>query len=425
MASNISSRGTIENFLHQGITPQDGLMELVDNEIDAGARTVVLLIDTKTGTLTVSGDGKGMDEEKMTAGLRINNTRPASEAIGLRGVGGKAGLAVLSGLEHSALIISQMEGQKVYEAKIDWPKTMREDRWAPSPSELTRTNGEVWDAKRVNPEHGTVVQVRMPQAVLDKLVPGLSAELARVYEPRIKHGVDLQLVIDGEEVPLSTERVLGYGDAEHKQEVRIRLMRNPETKEERAYSEREYRKKKVWSRKWEGRTLLRDVSHAEEAGFVCTGEFTLLSAHDKKWGNKDDGYLSPCRNGRFLGAIPTRLRSQGDYWARNILANSRHGLLFGQENDNDIGVQVNKTAVSREHMNMALREEVEHVMWEFATRVANNVKPQPIHPPAEEAQRKKDWKMLKDFEAKHEGFLAAMKAMMEDWVDEEDDEEEN
>jgi hypothetical protein len=425
MASNISSRGTIENFLHQGITPQDGLMEIVDNEIDAGATKVVTRIDTETRTLTVSGDGKGMNKDGMIKGLRINNTRPASDAIGLRGVGGKAGLAVLSGLEYSGLTVSQMEGEKVYEVEIDWPRTMREDQWAPTPSPLTCDTRPMWEAARINPEHGTVVRVTMPKAVLDKLVPGLGAELARVYEPRINHGVDLQLVIDGKEVPLSTERVLGYVDAEHKQEVRVRLMRNPETKEERAYSQREYRKKKVWSRKGEGRTLLRDVSHAEEAGFVCTGEFTLLSAHDKKWGNNDDGYLSPCRNGRFLGAIPTRLRSQGDYWARNILANSRHGLLFAQENDNDIGVQVNKTAVSREHMNMALREEVEHVMWEFATRVANNVKPQPIHPPAEEAQRKKDWKMLKDFEAKHEGFLAAMKVMMEDWVDEEEDEEEN
>jgi hypothetical protein len=423
MASNISSRGTIENFLHQGITPQDGLMELNDNEIDAGATKVVIRIDTETRTLTVSGDGKGMDKDGMTAGLRINNTRPASEAIGLRGVGGKAGLAVLSGLEESALIISRREGQqKVFEAEIDWPKTMREDRWAPSPSALTRDNGGVWDANRVNPEHGTVVQVKMPQATLAKLQDDLAAELVRVYEPRLGE-LTLQVVIDGVDQELPTTRALGYAVAPHKLETRIQLLRNPTTGEMRGYLERDFRKKKVWARKG-GKAGQRDLPQAVESGFECVGEFRLLSVFDPRW-ESDDGYMSPCRNGRFLGAIPTKLPAAGDYWQRKVLARSRHGLMVAQESDEYIGVQVNKSAVSREVMNPALLQVVEWAMSIFSTNTANKIRPPKPVPPAEEAQQKKDWKMIKDFANHHEGFLAAVKAMAEDWVDEEEDEEEN
>lgn len=422
MASNISSRGTIENFLHQGITPQDGLMELVDNEIDANAQTVVVRIDTETRMLTVSGDGIGMDKEKMIAGLRINNTRPASEAIGLRGVGGKAGLAVLSGLEASALILSRMEGQRAYEVEIDWPGTMREDKWAPTPSALTRDNGEVWDANKINAEHGTVVQVKMPEAVLARLLPNLEAELARVYEGRLATGLVLQVVVDGEERALSSARTLGYAGAEHRHETKIQVLRNPTMGDVRVYVEQDFHKKKVWARRDDGKKVHRDLQQSLDAGFEWIGDFTLHSAYDATW-DDDDGYMSPCRNGRFLGAIHTKLPPAGDYWKRKVHANSRHGLLFSQENDAQIGVQVNKSAVSREGMNGDLLEAVDWAMWSFSTKVWNTIKPRTGGPPAEEAQLKRDWKMLKEFAKTHEGFLAAVKAMMEDWEDDSDDDD--
>ncbi len=422
MASNISSRGTIENFLHQGITPQDAAMELGDNEFDAGAQTVVFDIDTRTQTLTVSGDGMGMDKDGMTTGLRINNTRPASEAIGLRGVGGKAGLAVLSGLESSALILSQMQGQKVYEVEIDWPATMREDKWAPTPSGLTLDNCRVWEENRIHPEHGTVVQVKMPQAVLERLLPNLAAELVRVYEGRLADGRVIRVVIDGVEQDLSTARALGYATAPHKQATKIQLLRNPGTGEMRGYLERDFHKKKVWCRK-DGRKIHRDHQQALESGFECVGEFELLSAYDPSW--LGCGYMSPCRNGRFLGAIRTQFPGADDYGKRKVVANSRHGLLFTQVNDAHIGVQVNKSAVSREDMNSVLLAVVDWAMMDFSTKVWAGIKPAAVVPPAEEKELKRRWKLLREACWTKRGLLEEFEARVLEVADDSDDEEEN
>ena len=188
---NISSSGTIENLLNLGFTPQDALHELIDNSLDAKATRIRIHFRTSDQTLTLADNGRGMNKTELAEALCINNTKPASDSIGLRGLGLKAGHAMLSKLTQMTHIFSRKAGDDVYEVEANWPESIRANMWSPTPHSISARHLHLWTDASLHPDHGTVAVIPMPHTVMtallkDNAVPLLS-EIGRTYELSLIH----------------------------------------------------------------------------------------------------------------------------------------------------------------------------------------------------------------------------------------------
>lgn len=385
----ISSAGTLENLLNLGFTFQDALDELLDNSLDAHATRIALRFNTTDRTLIIADNANGMTKTELTNALFINNTKPASNSIGLRGVGLKAGHAVLSRLLQPTRVLTKKTGNYVYEAELDWPESIRANMWAPSPHEISGRTLPIWEANVLNPDHGTVTVLPVPDVTLASLLKNdgasLRAEIGRTYETHIRNGVSIVIDVDGVLSTPDMTLALGWEDAPDTMhnETPIHILRNPATGEKRVYYEHRSLRP-VWTgmvREDPGneKKILRDYHTAMTEGFVTEGEFVVKSVYDREWNPPategrerlpyTPGYIAPCRDGRYLRAIPLVFPSQGDYEGRRVYASSRHSLEFSYAHDNSIGVQVNKNDITPENIDPDLYKVVESLVKKWTHKL--------------------------------------------------------
>jgi hypothetical protein len=389
---NISSSGTIENLLNLGFTPQDALHELIDNSLDAKATRIRIRFRTSDQTLTLADNGHGMNKTELAEALCINNTKPASDSIGLRGLGLKAGHAMLSKLTQMTHIFSRRVGNDVYEVEANWPESIRANMWSPTPHSISARHLHIWTDESIHPDHGTVAVIPMPHTVMtallkDNAMPLLS-EIGRTYETYIHAGVTIVVDIDGVVQLPTLAGAVGWEDApeEMRNETPIHILRSPTTGEKRVYYEHRSLRP-VWTdmvrtNPADEKKFIRDYHTALEEGFVREGEFTVLSTYNREWnpamvpgGRPGDrmpytqGYIAPCRDGRYLRPIELVFPSSGDYERRRVYASSRHSLDFEHMCDSFIGVQVNKSDITRENIDQDLYRVVEKIVKSWTSKL--------------------------------------------------------
>jgi hypothetical protein len=453
--SNISPSGTIINFLSLGFTLKDANMELVDNSLDAQAVNVRIRLDTTTKTLYVDDDGHGMDITQLTGALCINNVRPASENIGLRGLGGKAAHCVLSNEEFPTIIVSKTASSSRCEIDADWPGAVRNDVWDPRASRGSEEYKPLWESGCLNPSHGTTTKIPMPESKFNDLVgslPCLLKELARTYEAFLETGRKIVVEIDGVAQPLDNNTCLGWsGTPAHlRNEVPLTVLRKPATGEVRVYYRHESMKP-VWTDmvRFNPNTdakpaMLRDYQPSLDDGFVQIDSMTLQSTYRPEWNPPEadgvrpayiPGYIAPCRDKRFLQPIKSEFASSGDYEARRLRSSARHGLAFSHTADDLIGVQVNKSALTPENINPVLLDTVQRLAKKWANEIyKTHFKVGRNNPNAEfEKGLKRRMKQLRELAmANQDGFFTEFDEILEDLRERldayeyvEDDEEEN
>jgi hypothetical protein len=375
--SNISPSGTIQNFLNLGFTQTDALCELIDNSLDANARRIQINLNSKTHTITLADNGCGMDKADLTSALRINATKPASEMIGLRGVGLKAGNAVLSQITHSTLIFSQKKDCDVFEVELDWSGTMTSDVWNPVPHSISARNLSLWNNNKIEGLHGTITVNQMTKDSFESLLKyGFSyilKEIGRTYEQYISEGVIIQIVLDGEEHLPDLTLAINWSTVppEFRTETSVKILRHPTTDEKRIYwLHSSYRP--VWTDMvrqdpQDKKKLIRDQQEALAEGFIPQGEFRVRSAYKPEWNPPHPsangegvrptyvkGFIAPCRDKRFLRPIDIEYPSRSDHEWRRIHASSRHSIDFSHTYDSTFGVQVNKSDVTRDNIDTNL-----------------------------------------------------------------------
>jgi hypothetical protein len=355
---SISSRGEIENLQHLGFTLVDALSELIDNSLDAHAARIRIRMDSSSSTLFVDDDGDGMDLSTLGAALRFHNIKEASDSIGLRGVGMKAGHAVPSNARYPTYIFSKTSGGDAVEACADWPGAIEKDMWSPTPADLSGKRTPIWDAGALNPDHGTVAMIPMPPerfAALKASVPELRKDLGRTFDRYMRNGRHITVVVDGEEHSLDTSTAMGWEEAEHKHSVPIDILHNPATEEVRMYFQHTsgrpiytemVRKDPADPRR---KKILREYAQDLANGFEVRAHCELRSAYKPEW-NGTAGYLTPCRGDRHLRCLMTEMPNSGDHDERKVVASSRHEFCFTHEADGFIGIQVNKSDVTPENI---------------------------------------------------------------------------
>ena len=388
--SNISPSGTIKNLLHLGFTSQDALNELIDNSLDSGATHVRIRFDTTSNTLYVDDDGNGMDRDQLTKALCIYDARPVSENIGLRGAGLKAAHCVLSNEEFPTIIISKTSTSPRCEIDADWPGAITRDYWDPRASRGSDEYRPIWERGCINPDHGTTTKIPMTAAKFSEFLytlPVTLKDIGRTYEKYINVGKRITIEVDGAvHTPDMSTSLSWEGTSAHlRNEVPITILHNPTTGEKRVYYQHVHRRPD-WTdmvRDNPDKTvtpkILRDFNTAQEDGFIVLAEMTLRSTYSSEWNpppNADGeremyipGYVSPCRDRRYLRAMPTEFGHAGDYENRRVWASSRHALEFAHTADALIGIQVNKSNLTPENIDPLLLATVYSLAKSWATKI--------------------------------------------------------
>ena len=254
MSSNndINVSGTITALLHNGFTLIAALCELVDNSIGAGAMNIVLNLDTRTTTVSISDDGNGMNlGELKKAGKLYERSKSSNTRQGCFGIGLQAACAVITNLENSTCIISKTASTDLVELKQDWPTIVENNDYnnqVRTGDDLSRNGENTWREHRVNEEQGTIITLNASEENMAKLIELVKSTdsdsllyfFGWTYRKSINRGVKITIKIDGviyKEViaidPLEYDNVAVKNT--NKQEVKLDVFVDPTAKSTRLY----------------------------------------------------------------------------------------------------------------------------------------------------------------------------------------------
>lgn len=389
LRSNISPRGTLKNLLSMGFTDQHAVHELADNSFDAGARNVRIRLDTSTKTLYIDDDGVGMDLAQLTDALRLNNVRPASDHIGLRGIGAKAGQCVLTNEDFASCILSKTASSSRCEIDADWPAALRDDVWDPRASRGSEEYRHLWESGCLNPAHGTTMRIPMPETKFKDMVdsmPSFMRELTRTYESFLNSGKMIRVEVDGVVQPLDWSSCISWDStSDHlRNEVTMVVLHNRATGETRVYY-KHTNNSPAWTEMVRLNPVadatpeyVRDYQVAVADGFTETTRMVLRSTYNQEWNPPEGdagarlpytpGYYTVIRNMRALQPITTEFASSGDFERRRLVASCRHALECSDSADNLVGIQVNKSALTPESIHPLLLATVKFLAKKWAEK---------------------------------------------------------
>lgn len=383
---NISVKGTVENLLNLGFTNQDAIFELIDNSFDAGATDIRLHLTPSA--LVVSDNGRGMTRNNLRDALCINNTKPGSESIGVRGLGLKAGHACLSKETSVTRIFSKNDDDDVVEIEADWPSARMLGTWNPVANDITVKRMPTWDTYRIDSSHGTVTEIPIPRDTYDAIVgdlPGFLEEIGRTYESQLVNGVQMSVNVNGTLYSPDMRMALGWDDtpAHLRFEIPVELWKNADC-EERVYYEHtslrpRYTEMVRNPTDSASKSRLRDYSDLDDNGFTMVARVIVRMTYRPEWnpsiaedGSRPafvPGYIATYRNGRGARRIPLVVPNSGDYEMRRIVGSRRVAINFGYESDDLFGVQVNKSNISPENIHSQLFQTISALSDALARKI--------------------------------------------------------
>ena len=213
----VNSRGTLESLRHIGITLEEGITELVDNAVDAGATNIQLTFfperGTRQATLLVADNGVGIPE--AVPGSEVANTvqhvlrfggkiphhgRPIP--IGKYGFGLSQTAA---GLSLRTEVSSKVEGGQWRTCVYDLEQ-LRADRGYLPPEVKEGPNTYHLLSQFHNPTSGTVVRMTLKDDLGDtseEFYNRMAAKLGRIYRSNIAAGLTISVNNSNSPTPVS------------------------------------------------------------------------------------------------------------------------------------------------------------------------------------------------------------------------------
>lgn len=181
---------TIAALRELGYDSHTALCDILDNSIDAGAKSIWVTVKEvgKALVIDVLDDGAGMDEPQLIEALRIgSDTGHNANDLGKFGIGLKtAGMS----LARCILVISRKDKGTAFEANLDLDLITRENRWV-----LPVRPASAKTVMDTIGEHGTLVRLSNIDRISDKNIARFTANLrARVgqtYRHYIAKGMKL------------------------------------------------------------------------------------------------------------------------------------------------------------------------------------------------------------------------------------------
>jgi hypothetical protein len=209
----VNSRGTLESLRHIGITLEEGITELVDNAVDAGANNIGISLHTggisDERTLVIADDGVGIPEsipgKDLTSTvqhvLRFGGKIPHhGRAIPI----GKYGFGLsqtAAGLSLRTDVSSKVEYGQWRTCFYDLEQ-LRTTRGYLPPEQSQGPNTTLVHERYHNPASGTVVCLHLKSDLEvgefdDSFVQRMHAKLGRIYRTAIASGLTIHIDVDG------------------------------------------------------------------------------------------------------------------------------------------------------------------------------------------------------------------------------------
>lgn len=198
---------TIAALRELGYDSHTALCDIIDNGIDAGAKSIWVTVKEvgKALVIDVLDDGAGMDEPQLVEALRIGSeTGHDAGDLGKFGIGLKtAGMS----LARCILVISRKEKGIAHEANLDLDLITRENRWVlPVRSAAAKT---VMDTIG---EHGTLVRLSNIDRISDKNIARFTGNLRDRVGQTYRHylGKGLKMYVNNRLVPIRDPLMLNH-----------------------------------------------------------------------------------------------------------------------------------------------------------------------------------------------------------------------
>jgi hypothetical protein len=208
----VNSRGTLESLRHIGITLEEGITELVDNAVDAGANHISIILHTGqisgVRTLVVADDGVGIPESIPGKGitntvqhvLRFGGKIPHhARAIPI----GKYGFGLsqtAAGLSLRTDVSSKVEGGQWRSCSYDLEQ-LRRDRGYLAAETNEEPHMSYLHERYHNSASGTVICLHLKDDLEvgefgDAFIDRMHAKLGRIYRTAIASGLTIHVDVD-------------------------------------------------------------------------------------------------------------------------------------------------------------------------------------------------------------------------------------
>lgn len=392
--SNISISGLLRSTKTKGFTTQGALHELIDNSIDAEATIIDIKFDSNTNTLVISDNGKGMDKSQADKAYCIHNDKPASDKIGLFGVGKTVAEGVLSDLQSTTMTITKSETGRLLEISADWPASILTGTWNPVSHGASADIGlPLWKKQAVNLSHGTVVSIQMTNDAFKSFTSEIQkviGEICYTYQD-VVNSVRINVSIDGVQQEMNYSDGLGWDlvDDEKRNMTRIEVWTKEGSETRIFHSEGSEMVRFNRNAKTSTGTpkdaltasRLKDYVSSSEQGYVCKANFQLRSVYNPIWNpelvqtlDSDEprpdftrGYLSFRRGNRHLKRLDAEVPNSGDFERRRVLGSARHSLDYTYTADEFLRTEGNKSNVTKDNVDKDLMWTVRALARKWST----------------------------------------------------------
>lgn len=368
MASpNINISGLLRSTKTKGFTMQGAVHELVDNSIDAGAKTINIRFRTDGNELIVADDAAGMDKAAGDTCYCIHNDKAASDKNGLFGVGKSVAEGMLSDLVSLTTTVTRVDGGRLLEVTADWPGSIESGSWNPRAVGASADYAvPLWERAAVTPGHGTIVVINMTRVGFTELTSNI-ASMCRVlsYTYQDVPGVKIQVWLDGAQQETDKSDTLGWTTAPPQQRNEVSLEAWTKSGEETVVFHTEGTALVRFNRDVPNpmtAARIADYATMVERGYIRTAGLRLRSVYNPVWnppGEKEEiGYLSFARNLRHLARITNVPPTHGNMDRRRYIATMRHALYYDYHADSLLKTEGNKSNVTSANVDKVLMETV-------------------------------------------------------------------
>lgn len=417
----IDPRGTLKNMLHEGFSARAAISEKIDNSLDAGARNVIIHVETVTQVIAFADDGHGVDTANAKTTHRINNHKKRSKSRhGRFGRGGTQGTVLLTNLKHASHILSRYKNvsssdpKSAYmtEGKLDWPGYIEANMYNPFFHGVTFEGLEMWEKYCVDPKKtGTVFIVPCDTPRFDDVLTQLNSKdiqtslvywLGRVYYKYIADGVNIIVNIDGTEtrIPSNNPLVPTYTVPAYRNKSECVVYQQegtgairvycPENKEMCRYdftnsaTGKRIREGKPKEDDWKemSRFTIESV-YIPKDELIDALEDTIDSYNSPvdengDWNQDARGYLYGIfyeRNGKIVTRMDIPSRKSGDKKAYQYYEQTVHLISFDADLDDLFDIQVNKSRVDEANFHQEIAKTTRRLMNSFSSAIYSKNRP--------------------------------------------------
>lgn len=352
--SRINVSGLLKNLLNLGFSLENAMSELIDDAYDADANEIRIII--KGGFINFADDGCGMKKSGFPK-YHLFDEKEKSQKNGFAGIGGPVAEAVLSNEEGISMTLTKAEGNGPIQAVVDFPTSIRDGEWFPSPNDISHINYPLWEGLAINPQHGTVVRVQMAPSVSAKFEnpefrTNIISEIGRTYAQYIEGGRKISWQHE-DDTPIEIEAnpCLPDVDPSAWKCIPIEVWTKDATVKTYFPDPKQPNNGKMMTC---SQTQYKLINAPEYAGLISNGyikhaEFPMTFAYEED--ARDGGKIFFQREEKIIASFENDKPKGGDHAEQNVLRGANHKVEFRHNMDQFIRPEINKSRLTEANIN--------------------------------------------------------------------------